>query len=173
MGITASEKIEFLKERLDLEKEKKELIFSLYDDWIYEYNIKEKKLVTISGTSSEYKFSNQKRTRKNYLKFKGVHPEDKKEFERGCYGREDSSEPLTVEVRVLVNGEYRWISLTTRLLMNKAGEPVFLIGKISDVDKKKREELLLQEKAMKDAMTGLLNRSAFKEKAEKFLHSNI
>ena len=40
MGITASEKIEFLKERLDLEKEKKELIFSLYDDWIYEYNIK-------------------------------------------------------------------------------------------------------------------------------------
>ena len=60
MGITASEKIEFLKERLDLEKEKKELIFSLYDDWIYEYNIKEKKLVTISGTSSEYKFSNKK-----------------------------------------------------------------------------------------------------------------
>lgn len=169
MGITASEKIEFLKERLDLEKEKKELVFSLYDDWIYEYNIKEKKLVTISGTSSEYKFSNKKRTRKNYLKFKGIHPEDKKEFERGCYGRENSSEPLTVEIRILVNGEYRWISLTTRLLMNKDGEPVFIIGKISDVDKKKREELLLQEKAMKDAMTGLFNRSAFKEKAEKFL----
>ena len=169
MGITASEKIEVLRERLDLEKEKKELIFSLYDDWIYEYNIKEKKLVTISGTSSEYKFSNKKRTRKTYLQFKGVHPEDKKEFERGCYGREDSSEPLTVEIRILVNGEYRWISLTTRLLMDKNGEPLFIIGKISDVDKKKREELRLQEKAMKDAMTGLFNRSAFKEKVEKIL----
>ena len=31
--------------------------------------------------------------------------EDKKEFERGCYGREDSSEPLTVEIRVLVNNK--------------------------------------------------------------------
>lgn len=168
MGVTASEKIELLRERLELEKEKKEIIFSLYDDWIYEYNIKEKKLVTISGTSSEYKVSNR-RTRKNYLQFKGVHPEDKKEFERGCYGREDSSEPLTVEVRVLINEEYRWISLTTRLLMNKHGEPMFIIGKISDVDKKKREELRLQEKAMKDAMTGLLNRTAFKEKVEKTL----
>ena len=169
MGITASEKIEFLREKLDLEKEKKELIFSLYDDWIYEYNIREKKLVTISGTSSEYKFSNKRRTRKTYLQFKGVHPEDKKEFERGCYGREDSSEPLTVEIRILVNGAYRWISLTTRLLMNKQGEPLFIIGKISDVDKKKREELRLQEKAMKDAMTGLFNRAAFKEKVEKIL----
>ena len=74
-----------------------------------------------------------------------------------------------MEIRILVNGEYRWISLTTRLLMDKNGEPLFIIGKISDVDKKKREELRLQEKAMKDAMTGLFNRSAFKEKVEKIL----
>ena len=169
MGRTASEKIEFLRERLDLEKEKKELIFSLYDDWIYEYNIKEKTLVTIRGTSSEYKFSEKVRTRKNYLQFQGVHPEDKEEFESGCYGREDSSEPLTVEVRILVNKEYRWISLTTRVLMDKKGEPICIIGKISDVDEKKREELRLREKATQDAMTKLFNRTAFKEKVEKFL----
>ena len=47
--------------------------------------------------------------------------------------------------------------------MDKQGEPVFIIGKISDVDEKKREELRLQEKAMKDAMTGLFNRAAIKE----------
>lgn len=169
MGKTASEKIEFLQERLELEKEKKELIFSLYDDWIYEYNIKEKRLLTIRGTSSEYKFSEKARTRRNYLQFKGVHPEDKEEFERGCYGRENSSEPLTVEVRILVNEEYRWISLTTRVLMDKKGEPVCIIGKISNVDEKKKEELQLREKATQDAMTKLFNRAAFKERVEKTL----
>ncbi len=169
MGTTASEKIEFLQEKLQLEREKKELVFSLYDDWIYEYNIKEKSLVTISGTSSEYKFSDKEKSRCNYLQFKGIHPEDKEEFERGCYGREDSSEPLTVEIRILVNEVYRWISLTTRVLMDKKGEPICILGKISDVDEKKREELQLREKATQDAMTKLLNRAAFKEKVEKSL----
>mgnify|MGYP003290146168 CR=1 FL=1 len=169
MEKTASEKIELLQERLELEKEKKELIFSLYDDWIYEYNIEEQRLVTISGISAEYKLSERERTRRNYLQFEGVHPEDKDDFERGCYGREDSSKPLTVEVRILVHEEYRWISLTTRVLTDKKGKPVCIIGKISDVDEKKREELQLREKATQDAMTKLLNREAFKERVEKTL----
>ena len=42
------EKVEILQEELELEKEKKEIISSLYNDWIYEYNIREHTFNTIS-----------------------------------------------------------------------------------------------------------------------------
>ena len=35
------EQVEALQEELELEKEKKEIISSLYNDWIYEYNVRE------------------------------------------------------------------------------------------------------------------------------------
>ena len=37
------EKVEELQEELELEKIKKEIISSLYNDWIYEYNVKDKR----------------------------------------------------------------------------------------------------------------------------------
>ena len=49
-----SEQVEVLQEELELEKIKKEIISSLYDDWIYEYNVQENKVTTISGSNSHY-----------------------------------------------------------------------------------------------------------------------
>ena len=164
-------RVEVLQEELELEKVKKEIISSLYNDWIYEYNIREKKIVTISG-NAQYGFSNEKENGPTYLRLEDLHPDDRVTFAMGCRGREDkSTEPLYVEARVRVEGEYRWISLTTIVLTDRFGEPVSVIGKISDIDVKKKEELRLQEQAMQDAMTGLFNRKAFREQAEQALYS--
>ena len=98
----------------------------------------------------------------------GLHPEDERRM------IEESREmhnlkPLHMEVRLKRNGEYRWFSMTTKILYDKGGRPISILGKISDIDAKKREELRLQAQAMRDSMTGLLNRAAFQEKAEKML----
>ncbi len=162
------EKIVSLQEELELEKEKKEIISSLYNDWLYEYNVKEGKVTTISGNVSNYHFSSGKDTQ-TYLHLDDLHPDDRKAFAECCRGRADSSEPAYIEARVKVGEEYRWISLTTRALFDRNHMPVSVIGKISDIDTKKREEYRLREQAVKDAMTGLLNRTAFQEEAQEMM----
>ena len=164
------EKVEELQEELELEKVKKEIISSLYNDWIYEYNVKEKKVTTISGSSSHYRVKKEGELQEQrYLVLDDLHPEDRQAFIECCRGSYGSTESGYMEARIMMGEEYRWISLTTKVLRNRAGELVSVIGKISDIDTQKREELRLQAQAMQDSMTGLLNRSAFHEQAEKLL----
>ena len=163
------EKMEVLQEELELEKEKKEIISSMYNDWIYEYNVREKKIITISGSSSPYKRAKEPEEGQRYIILDDLHPEDRAAFVECCRGEYGSKESGYVEARIVVDGEYRWISLTTRVLRNRAGEIVSVIGKISDINAQKKEELRLQAQAMQDSMTGLLNRAAFQEQSEKIL----
>lgn len=160
--------LENLQEELELEKEKRELISSLFEDWIYEYNIREHTFLTISGDSSQYRMTEVRRGDKTFMMLDGMHPED---MERAITESREmhNLEPLHMEVRFWKDGEYRWISMTTKILYGKNGRPISILGKISDIDAKKREELRLQAQAMRDSMTGLLNRAAFQEKAEMIL----
>ena len=162
------EQVEVLQEELELEKEKKEIISSLYNDWIYEYNVKEQKVTTISGSSSHY--TKKKRTsEQRFIMLDDLHPEDKAAFVDCCRGVYNSKASGYMEARIMVDEEYRWISLTTRVLRNRAGEIVSVIGKISDIDAQKKEELRLQAQARQDSMTGLLNRASLQEQAEELL----
>lgn len=160
------EHVEVLQEELELEKEKKELISSLYDDWIYEYDLKQHVFHTISGNDSLYRFKRVQKENKTVMLLEGLHPEDEcRMIEQSC--EPEKLEPVYLEVRMERNGGYCWVSLMTKVLYGRNGVPVSVLGKISDIDAKKREELRLQEQAARDSMTGLLNRSAFRERAEK------
>ena len=159
-----------LQEELELEKVKKEIISSLYNDWIYEYNVKEKKVTTISGSSSNYRVAKEgEEPGQRYIVLDDLHPDDRQAFVECCRGTYADGGEGYLEARIKMGEEYRWISLTTRVLQNRAGEVVSVIGKISDINTKKKEELRLQAQAMQDSMTGLLNRAAFHEQAAKLL----
>ncbi len=166
---TSPEQVEVLQEELELEKEKKEIISSLYNDWIYEYNVRDKKVTTISGNSSQYHVSKKNESGQRQLMLDDLHPDDRAPFVECCRGMYGSADSGYMEARIMVDDEYRWISLTTRVLRNKSGEIVSVIGKISDINAQKKEELRLQAQAMQDSMTGLLNRAAFQEQSEKLL----
>lgn len=166
---TSEQVVEVLQEELELEKEKKEIISSLYNDWIYEYNVRDKKVTTISGSSSHYRGSHKGESGQKYLLLDDLHPEDRAAFVECCRGVYNSEESGYMEARIMVDEEYRWISLTTKVLRNRAGEIVSVIGKISDINAQKKEELRLQAQAMQDSLTGLLNRAAFQEQSEKLL----
>lgn len=163
------EKVEVLQEELELEKEKKEIISSLYNDWIYEYNVRDQKVTTISGSSEHYQRTKAKEENQKFVLLDDLHPDDRKAFIECCRGVYGSDESGYMEARIMVDDEYHWISLTTRVLRNRAGEVVSVIGKISDINSQKQEELRLQAQAMQDSMTGLLNRAAFREQSQKLL----
>lgn len=159
----------FLQDALRLEQEKTEIVSSLFDDWIYEYNIEQNRIVTIRGDGKQYNMSNGGLGVPESLSSEDLHPEDKDSFAQFCRMATNSTEPGYAEARIKVNNEYRWVALTTKLLSDKHGKPYSVIGRISDINEKKKEELELKEKAMRDSMTGLLNRNAFREKAEELV----
>ena len=162
--------LELLQEELELEKEKKEIISSLFNDWVYEYDIREQKVKTISGNSENYSVTKGMGMAQHYLLLEDVHPQDRATFVNGCREVYTTVTPGYMEARIMLDGVYRWISLTTKVLKNRAGELVSVIGKVSDIDAKKREELRLQAQAMQDSMTGLLNRAAFQKQSEELLN---
>lgn len=163
-----------LQEELAMEKERKEIISSLFEDWVYEYNIAEGKITTVSGSGNPYNMLDEQGKEQNkeqtYLCLDDLHPDDRISFLECCRGVGSDTGHSYTEARISYNGGYRWISLTTKVLCDAAGTPVSVIGRLSDIDEKKREELVLKEKARRDSLTGLLNRAAFEEDAEKILN---
>ncbi len=170
LRVTESGNAGVIREELELERKRKEMISSLFDDWIYEYDVKENRVITINR-NSQYASGSGQETQGGveFLSLEDLHPEDKEAFSLCCQHAIRDGQSGYTEARVMVDDEYRWMSFVAKVLTDKSGNPLSVVGKISDIDAKKREELRLKEKAMRDAMTGLYNRAAFQEKAEEFL----
>lgn len=61
--------------------------------------------------------------------------------------------------------EIRWVKVVMKSIEDSQGNPVYLVGKLVDIQKEKEEREKLLVKAQKDALTGVYNVAAFWEKA--------
>lgn len=64
-----------LQKALALEKERNEIISSLFEDWVYEYNIADRVVTTINGSSEQYHLLGNKETMQTYLRLDDLHPD--------------------------------------------------------------------------------------------------
>jgi diguanylate cyclase (GGDEF)-like protein len=88
-----------------------------------------------------------------------VFRDDRVRMLRDIYGIIDGSIPKNEEYRIKnVDGLYYWYRVHCTIIRDKLGEPLRLIGFITDIDKQKKETLSLKEKAEHDLLTGLYNR---------------
>lgn len=156
----------------EIELERNEILSSLMEDWVYEYNCKSGKTTTISGDSKQYGIKLEDGPGGTSFSYVEIHPEDRQKFIECCKASDEIGKSMYVEVRQKREEGYRWIGLTTRKLFDQMGIPVSIIGKISDIDEKKREQERLIEKATKDPISGLYNKVAFREKAEAMMANN-
>ena len=74
------------------------------------------------------------------------------------------------EVRIIdAQGRERWQRFEFFTAADADGDPVQIVGKITDVDREKRAVQQLTEKAESDSLTGLLNRAAMEQRVRDFL----
>ncbi|MCQ2537305.1 MAG: EAL domain-containing protein [Lachnospiraceae bacterium] len=158
-----------LLEGIRRERERINLISSLFDEWIFEYDCKTGGIISVNATPEQYDIPIINENGREGLDLSRVHPED-------VQGVIDTTSPHIAETsetrntrkcdfRLRTGHEWKWYSLSSVYLYDREGNVVSVIGKVTDIDEKKQEELRLYEKAQRDSLTGLYNRQAFEEKA--------
>ncbi len=82
-----------------------------------------------------------------------LHPEDRLAYELAFQNHLELGQPFDVEVRMqMENGSYRWFQSQGKVVRDASGEPIRMVGSLTNIhDRKRAEELLkqsLQEKVI-------------------------
>lgn len=87
-----------------------------------------------------------------------VFDEDRTRIIEDIYGIIDGTKVKNPEYRLKnADGGYRWFRVRCTVMRDKRGTPVRMIAFITDIDKQKKEHMVLKEKAEHDLLTGLYN----------------
>lgn len=90
-----------------------------------------------------------------------VHSDDRTEYRKIFEEIENNETPQVHDLRLkTVDGQYRWFNAAAHGFMDKDGNLSHIIGKMVDVDARKRENEQLRMQAQIDSRTGLYNRMA-------------
>lgn len=143
-------------------------IIEVSDNIIFEWNFK----------SNEVFFSNNFNKKFSYrapsdhfgdsflLKVK-VHPEDSERYHKDLEKLSKGEEFKGNEYRWKnIYGDYIWILLRTATIRNRDGSIAKIVGVVVDIDRAKKSEMMLTERASYDSLTGLYNRESIERTIE-------
>ncbi|MGI6151033.1 MAG: diguanylate cyclase domain-containing protein [Christensenellales bacterium] len=143
--------------RLELAEKRYRLMTLNSDVLVFELNFSDR---TIEADESFESLLGQNPDPDNSFTIDRIHPDDRPEFQRLLREAADSPESVTGELRLLdKSNKYAWFSLLLSSFPDRQGNAVRVIGKLTDIDREKREKALLELRAKTDMMTGLFNKS--------------
>lgn len=153
-----SERMRSDKLRLELSEERYRLMALNSDVIIFELNFADR---TIEASENFEWFLDKCPDFDSFLNCSRLHPEDRGEFNRLMQEIKDNRDTVTGELRLLnKNNQYAWFSVLLSSFADSPGKPARVIGKLTNIDREKREKALLELRAMTDMMTGLFNKAA-------------
>ncbi len=129
----------------------------------FEINL-ETTLVTVSKNFNQ-KFSYRPKDdsiSESFIYKMRVHKDDKERFNADFNRILSQANSMQGEYRVKdIYGDFIWIMIKASKLYNRNNVPVKILGVIMDIDKEKKSEMHLIQKASFDALTQLYNRETF------------
>lgn len=98
------------------------------------------------------------------------HPEDVRVVMESIAAMGKGSDYQVMEVRIAkADGRYLWCRFRSSAIRGPGGELEKILGVIINIDEEKRSAQALQERAERDALTKLLNKSAARKQTEDYL----
>jgi diguanylate cyclase (GGDEF)-like protein/PAS domain S-box-containing protein len=98
---------------------------------------------------------------------RALHPEDRDRVLGAHKRTHETHEPLSVEYRLLArDGRTVWVRDEGVVVMDDAGEPLYLQGYLLDITGEREAQLQLRQLALYDPLTGLANRAFFQERLQ-------
>lgn len=165
MDITKARKAE---DELRLSLERHSIIMDQTNDIIFEWDIITDKLYLSSNWEKQYGYAPiTENVRIEIPRASHIHPDDMTVFVQLMDAVAAGVPYKETEFRIAdEKGRYRWCKVRATAQFDLDGKPSKAVGVILDIDTQKREAAALQERAARDALTGLYNKTAARARAE-------
>ncbi len=146
------------------------IIMEQTDDIIFEYDTMDKTYYHTANFRKNFGYEPTKTGFLGSLEYDYVHPDDVIGFVE-MYEKMKQNRGLSeAEVRIVNSeGEYLWTRVYMLGVFDKDGRLARVIGKIVNIDEKKKELQILKEKAVTDSATGVYNKQTTEELIKAFL----
>lgn len=170
------------EEQAKKEHDRLEVVAGLSADSVFEYNI----------ATDCMRYYNRKEILIDALRYKPVienytarildgsimgelfHPEDAIKIKLLCEDFRTGKPDIYAEIRKQYEqGKYTWVSVEAKTIMDKQGIPSHVIGKISNIDEKIKQEQEMKYQLERDQLTGLYNKQTVEKKISEKLKETI
>ncbi len=150
-----------LRQQLLIEQERYHIITEKFNDVIFEYSFENDSLYVSSKWEELYGLPlPQENIICNFLNGDIVYDEDKIAFSKMLDQFMEGIQNCEFEVRLRKKDDgYVWTNVTTTMICDEIGNPLKVIGKISDIDIRMREREKLIYDAQRDPFTKLYNKT--------------
>lgn len=102
------------------------------------------------------------------------HPEDKQKLQALCEDFRTGKPEIYAEIRKQYEqGKYTWVSVEAKTILDKQGKPSHVIGKISNIDEKIKQEQEMKYQRERDQLTGLYNKQTVEQLISKQLAQGV
>ena len=163
-----------LQRTLQIESIKDEsyrMIMEQTDDIIFEYDTKDKTYFHTTNFKKNFGYEPTKNGLLGSIDYDYVHPDDVVRFVEMYERMKQDKRLAETEVRIIdSNGEYLWTRIYMLGVFDQNGSLARVVGKIVNIDEKKRELQLLKAKADTDSATGVLNKQTTEDMIKAFLN---
>jgi len=162
------------------EHDRLEVVVALSADSVFEYSIADDCMRYYNQKEILIDFLRNKPVVENYtsrildgsILNELFHPDDREKLLTLCGDLRTGKPEIYAQVRKQYEqGKYTWVLVEGKTILDKQGNPSHVIGKISNVDEKVKQELELKHKQEHDPLTGLYNKQTVERLiAEKIAH---
>lgn len=137
-------------------------IVEMSDDIVFEWNLKSNNITFSNNFIKKFSYRAPSDHFSDCFLLKGkVHPDDVERYRKDLEGLEKGEEFKDNTYRWKnIFGDYIWMQMKTSTVRDNEGNIVKIIGVLSDVDRAKKGELQLLQRASYDALTGVYNRES-------------
>lgn len=142
-----------LNRQISLNLEKHLQVYNLMEDYFFEYDYKDNKLIISMPAKEEgektrlVKYDCSKKFEDSKLN------QSKIQFIQTIKNCENGLKEIR---QYCENGEYHWIRIAAKTVYDR-GVPAYAVGKISNIDEERKEKEYLMEQAQTDGLTKILN----------------
>ena len=146
------------------------MIMEQTDDIIFEYDTKDKTYFHTTNFRKNFGYEPTITGFLGSLKFDYVHPDDVVRFAELYEQMKKDRKLAEAEVRIIDSeGEYLWTRIYMLGVFDQDGRLARVIGKIVNIDEKKKELQYLKEMAVMDSATGVYNKQTTEDMIKAFL----
>lgn len=156
--------------QLLFEKEQAEIIAAMSANALFKYDIKNDVFIMLLNKDIDFPEKNVLNYSKYMYDKDLIHKDDIEVFKEYLETIRNKEGHFIFQFRQkFIDGKFRFVEAETKTVLDNNKKPIYAIGKYTDIDNKRKEEIRLYEESTRDTLTGLFRKNHFNKIVENHL----